>query len=872
MELPARYQPSQVEGKLYRFWEESGCFHAEIEPGNERRFSMVIPPPNVTSAMHIGNALQYTLHDIIIRYKRMDGHVACWFPGMDHAGIATQNVVERELAKQGLTRHDLGRDEFVKRVWQWKDQYGGHIQKQMRALGTSPDWWREQFTLDPGPSRAVREVFVRLYEEGKIYRGERMVNWCPRCETALSDIEVEHHTVQGNLYHVRYEVEAGGHVVIVTTRPETMLGDTGVAVNPNDERVKHLIGKTAVLPILGRRLPIVGAAEVDPEFGTGLLKITPAHDPVDFEIGKRHSLASVNILKRNGTINENGGQFAGVSREQAREAIVDRLRTSGLLEKIEPHTHAVGHCQRCDTMVEPLISQQWFMKMDELAAPAIEAVRTGRVEFVPKRWERLYFEWMENIKDWCISRQLWWGHQIPIWYCDDCDEMIVACDDPTRCPACDRSNLRQDSDVLDTWFSSALFPFSVMGWPQDTPELDYFYPTSLLITGFDIIFFWVARMIMMGLHFMGEVPFRQVYFTPLIEDERGVKMSSSRGNIIDPLAVRDVYGMDALRFTLAQSSSKGRGMRVAMRDIEASRNFLNKIWNMARFVLLNLGDERPPLPETITELEDRYILSRLAETVAEVRARLDDYGFNLASETLYAFIWHDYCDWYLEMAKVRLSRDPDDGVKGVLYHVLVKVIKLLHPFVPFISEEIWRSLEKGSGSISLARFPEAGVRDHQAEEEMSAFKEVVGAVRVIRADLNVPQKTSIDVLVRTSDPTLTAVIASKERALTALAGVKEWQVGIDLTAPAGSARQIITNADLFVPLAELIDIDAERLRLQKELDQVSVDLTKADKNLANPTFLERAPRAVVEKEESKKQEFVAKKERLAANLAALGDR
>ncbi len=869
MELSVRYQPSQVEERIYRFWEESGYFHAEIEPGNEKRFSMVIPPPNITSAMHIGNALQYTLHDIIIRYKRMDGYISCWFPGMDHAGIATQNVVERELAKQGLTRHDLGREEFVKRVWQWKDQYGSHIQKQMRALGTSPDWQRERFTLDPGLSRAVREVFVRLYEEGKIYRGERMVNWCPRCETALSDIEVEHHTAQGNLYYVRYEIENGGHVVIVTTRPETILGDTGVAVNPKDERVKHLIGKIALLPILGRRLPIVGAVEVDPEFGTGVLKVTPAHDPVDFEIGRAHGLDSVNILNNDGTINENGGRFAGMSREQAREAIVDRLRTAGLLEKVEPYAHSVGHCQRCDTPVEPLISRQWFLKMDELAVPAIEAVRTDQVEFVPKRWKRLYFEWMENIKDWCISRQLWWGHQIPIWYCDDCDEMIVARDDPTRCPACESSNIRQDSDVLDTWFSSALFPFSVMGWPQDAPDLNYFYPTSLLITGFDIIFFWVARMIMMGIHFMGEVPFRQVYFTPLIEDEHGVKMSSSRGNIIDPLEVKDTYGMDALRFTLAQSSSKGRGMRVVIRDIEASRNFLNKVWNMARFVLLNLDDEQPPLPEAIVELEDRYILSRLTATVAEVRTRLDDYGFNLACETLYTFIWHDYCDWYLEMAKVRLSRDPEDGVKGVLYHVLVNIVKLLHPFVPFISEEIWQALGEDAESIARVPFPEAGTRDHRAEEEMATFKEVASAVRAIRADLNVPQNARLDVLVRTSDSNLVAIITSKKHALNALAGVKEWQIGIDLVAPAGSARQIITNADLFVPLAELIDIDAERLRLKKEIDQVMADLTKVDKNLANPAFLERAPRAVVEKEEAKKEEFISKKTRLEANLSAL---
>ncbi len=869
MELSKRYQPSEVEGKLYHFWEEGDFFHAEIGKKNAKRFSMVIPPPNITSAMHIGNALQYTLHDIIIRYKRMDGYIVCWFPGMDHAGIATQNVVERALAKEELTRHDLGREAFVKRVWEWKDQYGGHIQKQMRALGTSPDWRRERFTLDPGLSRAVREVFVHLYEEGKIYRGERMINWCPRCETALSDIEVEHHEVMGSLYYVRYALRGGGHVVIATTRPETMLGDTGVAVNPHDKRYQHLIGKTAILPLLDRELPIVGAEEVDPEFGTGVLKITPAHDPIDFEIGKRNRFASINILRSDGTINENGGPFAEMSREEAQETIVQALHEKGLLEKVVPYPHAVGHCQRCDTLVEPLISKQWFMKMEELAAPAIEAVRSDKVEFVPKRWKRLYFDWMENIKDWCISRQLWWGHQIPVWYCNDCNEMIVSRETPTICPACGGTNLRQDSGVLDTWFSSALFPFSVMGWPDKTPELEYFYPTSLLITGFDIIFFWVARMIMMGLHFMGEVPFRQVYFTPLVEDEHGMKMSSSRGNIIDPLEVKESYGMDALRFTLAQSSSKGRGMRVAMRDIEASRNFLNKVWNMSRFILLNLNDERPSLPSKVSELDDRFILSRLAATVDDVRENLDAYNFNLAIEGLYAFIWHDFCDWYIELAKVRLNSGEERAAKGILYHVLKEILKLLHPFVPFISEEIWQTLNEEPESICIAPFPQPGARAPEAEEDMERFREVVGAVRTIRAELNVPQSARLTVFVKTSSRKLANLIREKTEALNALTNVEAWQVGEDLSAPAGSARQVLADADLFVPLAEWIDIEVERARLRKELTQVEADLKKVEKNLGNAAFLKRAPRPVVEKEESKREEFVAKKKRLQANLAAL---
>jgi len=869
MELSKRYQPSAVEGKLYHFWEEGDFFHAEIGEKNAKRFSMVIPPPNITSAMHIGNALQYTLHDIIIRYKRMDGYIVCWFPGMDHAGIATQNVVERALAKEGLTRHDLGREAFVKRVWEWKDQYGGHIQKQMRALGTSPDWRRERFTLDPGLSRAVREVFVRLYEEGKIYRGERMINWCPRCETALSDIEVEHHEVVGNLYYVRYPLRGGGHVVIATTRPETMLGDTGVAVNPHDKRYQHLIGKTAILPLLDRDLPIVGAEEVDPEFGTGVLKITPAHDPIDFEIGKRNRFPPINILRSDGTINENGGPFAEMSREEAQEAIVQALREKGLLEKVVSYPHAVGHCQRCDTLVEPLISKQWFMKMEELAAPAIEAVRSDKVEFVPKRWKRLYFDWMENIKDWCISRQLWWGHQIPVWYCNDCNETIVSRETPTTCPACGGTNLRQDSDVLDTWFSSALFPFSVMGWPDKTPELEYFYPTSLLITGFDIIFFWVARMIMMGLHFMGEVPFRQVYFTPLVEDEHGMKMSSSRGNIIDPLEVKESYGMDALRFTLAQSSSKGRGMRVAMRDIEASRNFLNKVWNMSRFILLNLDDERPSLPSKVSELEDRFILSRLAATVDDVRENLDLYNFNLAIEGLYAFIWHDFCDWYIELAKVRLNSGEERAAKGILYHVLKEILKLLHPFVPFISEEIWQTLNEEPESICIAPFPQPGARDPEAEARMRIFKSAVTGVRAIRSDLNVPQNAKLSVALKTSSADVVDALRASVESLEALTGAAAWEFGVDLMAAAGSARKVLSFGELFVPLANLIDVTAEVARLQAELAEVVADLAKTTAKLANEQFLARAPVDVVEKEQRKWDEFTQKKKRLQANLAAL---
>ena len=871
MDLSKRYVPPDVEGRIQRFWEDGGYFHVDVQPSKEKRFSMVIPPPNITSAMHIGNALQYTLHDIIVRYKRMDGFIACWFPGMDHAGIATQNVVEKELAKEGLTRQQIGREEFVKRVWQWKDKYGGHIRKQLKALGTSPDWNRERFTLDEGLSRAVREVFVSLYEEGKIYRGERMINWCPRCQTALSDIEVIHYEEPGELYTIAYPLKNSEEAIrIATTRPETMLGDTGVAVNPDDSAHSHLIGKTAILPLVGRELPIVSSRSVDPEFGAGILKVTPAHDPIDFQIGAEHGLEPLNILNDDGTLNENAGKYAGLSVAEGRGRVVEDLKSAGALVSVEPFPHSIGHCQRCDTPVEPLISNQWFVKMEELAAPAIEAVRTDEIGFVPPRWKKLYFDWMENIKDWCISRQLWWGHQIPVWYCGSCGEMIVSREDPERCTACGSSEIHQDSDVLDTWFSSALFPFSVMGWPESKAELDYFYPTSLLITGFDIIFFWVARMIMMGIHFMGKIPFRQVYFTPLIEDEQGVKMSSSRGNIIDPLEVKDSYGMDSLRFTLSQSSSKGRGMRVSMKNIEASRNFLNKIWNMARFVLMNLGESRPKLNrEEITELEDRYILSRLAAATKAIRDNLEAYNFNLASEALYGFIWHEYCDWYLELAKVRIGSDGDDKAKQVLYHGLVELLKLMHPFVPFISEEIWQVLGEEPSALCIAAFPEEGSRDLEAEEEMAVFQDIVGAVRMIRAELNIPQSARPRVMVRTASRKLGSLLERKVEALNTLACTETWEIGEDVTPPPGSARHVLADAELFVPLAGLIDVASERARLRKGLSQIEKDLKKVSGNLANPSFLEQAPTEVVNREKEKQEESIAKQKRLQANIAAL---
>ena len=874
MALPPRYDPRQVEDKIRRDWEKDPywiCDPASRKPP----FSIVIPPPNVTGRLHMGHALNNTFQDIVIRYKRMDGYEACWFPGTDHAGIATQNVVEQELAKEGKTRHDLGREEFVKRVWQWKERYGSEIIEQLKALGASCDWSRTRFTLDEGLSRAVRTAFVRLFEEGLIYRGDYMINWCPRCGTTLSDIEVEHQEVDGHLYYVRYPLEDGGHVTIATTRPETMLGDTGVAVNPADERYRHLIGKTAALPILGRKLPIVAAPEVDPEFGTGVLKITPGHDPVDFEIGKRENLPAINILNGDGTINENGGPFAGLDRYQAREAILARLEEEGLLEKVEPYRHSVGHCYRCGTAVEPLVSTQWFVKMKPLAEPAIQAVKEGKIRFIPERWTKVYFEWLENIRDWCISRQLWWGHRIPVWYGPD-GEMFAAMDE-AEARAKARAyygrdvELHQDEDVLDTWFSSSLWPFSVMGWPEETEDLKRFYPTSLLITGFDILFFWVARMVMMGLKFMGEVPFREVYITPLIVDERGQKMSKSRGNVIDPMEVKEKQGMDALRFTLSHASSKGRAWRLSWDQLDEARNFLNKVWNMARFVLQNIED----LPEGLSlaghELvwEDRWIMSRLARTVEKVRMELDRYNFHLAADALYHFTWDELCDWYLEVVKVRLA-DEGEGRRTaqlVLREVLDALLRLMHPYMPFITEEIWRHLGK-EGTIALAEFPRPTPEriDPEAERLFDLFRELVTEVRAVRAELGVPAKAELEAVLssdREEGEELVREFSAPARRLARLSSLRYEE---DYRPPAGAAKGVVGSLTLYLPLSGVVDWEATRARLRRALEKVEGELEKLEARLANPDFRRRAPGEVVAKTEAEARQLRARKARLIRHL------
>jgi valyl-tRNA synthetase len=876
MELPTRYDPRKVEPRIRRGWEEGNPWICD--PRSQKPpFSIVIPPPNITGRLHMGHALNNTLQDIVIRQKRMDGYEACWFPGTDHAGIATQNVVEEALAQGGLTRQKLGREAFVGRVWQWKERYGSEIIEQLRALGCSCDWSRLRFTLDEGLSRAVRTAFVRLYQEGLIYRGEYMINWCPRCETALSDIEVEHEEEEGRLYYIRYPLEGGGQVTIATARPETMLGDTGVAVNPKDERYQHLIGKTAILPLLGRKLPIVGAEEVDPGFGTGVLKVTPAHDPTDLEIGRREGLPAINILSGNGTINDNGGPFNGMDRYQAREAIVRRLGEEGLLERVVPYRHAVGHCQRCGVQVEPLLSTQWFVRMAALAEPAIEVVQEGRIEFVPERWTKVYFDWLSNIRDWCISRQLWWGHRIPAWYGRDGETFVAQDEEGARKLARRRYGedveLRQDEDVLDTWFSSALWPFSVMGWPEDTDDLRAFYPSSLLVTGFDILFFWVARMVMMGVHFTGEVPFRQVFITPLIVDEHGQKMSKSRGNIVDPIELVESHGADALRFTLVNISHLRQSARFSPTLLSEMRDFLNKIWNMARFILQNTQDLPPglALEEKKLAWEDRWIRSRMAGLITKVREELDRLNFHLAAEALYQFVWHEFCDWYLELAKLRLYGDDPEARRTcqlVLREGLDVLVRLLHPFMPHITEEVWRHFGQG-GMVALAPFPKARpeLSDPKAEERVRLLREVVTEVRAVRAELGVPAGAELEVIL-SGDPKPARVIldawSNAVQRLARLSGLRYEDSSY--SPPAGTARGVAGGLTLYLPLSGVMDWAAAESRLRRALAKVEGELRKLEARLGDPAFRARAPAEVVAKAEAEAEGLRARRARLARQL------
>jgi valyl-tRNA synthetase len=906
MELPKAYDPKEAEEKWYAFWEAQHYFDGTVNPA-KKPFAIVIPPPNVTGELHMGHALNNTLQDIVIRYKRMDGYEACWFPGTDHASIAVHVLIERGLAKRQLddllreisypvpsdkrplTRYDLGREYFIKLGWAWKNRYGSKIRGQLRALGASCDWRRESFTLDEARSRAVTEVFVRLYEEGFIYRGDRLINWCPRCQTVLSDLEVEHEETEGQLYYIRYPLaEGGGFVTVATTRPETMLGDTGVAVHPEDGRYQELIGKFVMLPLLERKIPIIADDAVDKEFGTGAVKVTPGHDQTDFEIGRRHGLKVINIFKPDATTNEHAGPYRDLDRLEARRRVVEDLKARGLLERIEPHVHAVGHCQRCTTVIEPLISTQWFVRMKELAEPAIRAVESGEIQFIPERWTKVYFDWMRNIRDWPISRQLWWGHRIPAWHCADCKGITVARNSPPACSTCGSKNIAQDEDVLDTWFSSALWPFSVMGWPDDTPELRYFYPTQLLSTGHDIIFFWVARMIMMGLHFMKKIPFERVFFHPIIKDERGQKMSKSKGNVIDPLEMKEKYGMDALRLTLAALCAQGKEMRLSVQDIEGYKKFLNKLWNAARFALMNLPSEErgdgceggePPLSVSGRglPLEDRWILSRLSRTIAQTRESLERYEFNQAAKGLYDFVWHDFCDWYLEMIKPRLyGKDPAAKAQAqrVLLAVLTDIIKLLHPFIPFITEEIWQRLpQKESESVMIAPYPQAHPEwlDAEAEHTMNELQALITAIRTIRSEMNVPPQKRAKVFIKAENPHVQQLVQDYKIFFTELAQVSDIVVGPTIERPKNAPRMVWEWAEVFVSLEGLLDLDQERKRLRQELAEARAGLEAALRKLDNPDFLERAPDEVIEKEKRKAQEFKEKIDRLEQNLQLLQD-
>ncbi len=874
MELASVYDPKKVEEKWYRIWEDSGDFHAD-ENDSREPYSIVIPPPNVTGNLHMGHALNNTLQDILIRWRRMQGNSALWMPGMDHAGIATQNVVERLLKEEGKSKDDLGREAFVRRVWEWKEHSGGQIQRQLRRLGCSLDWVRERFTLDDGLSQAVRKVFVDLYKEGLIYQGYRIINWCPRCRTALSDIETEYQDIKGALYHIHYPFKDGsGYITVATTRPETMLGDTAVAVNPDDERYVHLVGRVLILPLLNREIPIIADSFVSKEFGTGMVKVTPAHDPNDFEIGKRHNLPEINILNEQGYINENGGRYHGLDRFEARKKVVEDLKVQGLLEKIEEHNHAVGHCYRCHTIVEPYMSKQWFVKIKPLAEEAIKAVEEERIRFVPKSWEKTYFEWMRNIRDWCISRQLWWGHRIPAFYCTECGHINVELDDPIKCVKCGSENLCQDSDVLDTWFSSALWPFSTMGWPEETKTLKKYYPTFVLVTGFDIIFFWVARMIMMGLKFMNEVPFRDVYIHALVRDEHGQKMSKSRGNVIDPLVMMDEYGTDAFRFTLAIFAAQGRDVVLSEKRIDGYRAFCNKIWNAVRFILMNLNNEFSLRELKVDELEqfDRWILHRLNGAIRAVQKFLEEYRFNDAAQEIYEFWWHEFCDWYLEMVKNRLygesSSASADTARQVLFYVLKNAVKLLHPFMPFISEEIWERVKKPDEKrLVLESWPAADDRFAFEKEtrDTDVFKEIVYKIRNIRGELNIPPAKKANVVFCPKSNYMIELLNQTTPYIQSMAKVENVIINKEYKASKTDASAVLSDCEIYVPLAGLIDIDKEKERLEKEIDKVKADLERISAKLANKNFIDKAPVEVVEKEKARHGE-------LAAVLVTLNER
>ncbi|MDA8087550.1 MAG: valine--tRNA ligase [Nitrospiraceae bacterium] len=876
------YEPQTIEQKWYDFWLEKGLFKPEVNPDG-KPYCIVIPPPNVTGQLHMGHALNATLQDVLVRWKRMHGFRALWIPGTDHAGIATQNVVEREIAKEKKDRHQLGREEFINRVWKWRGEYGGRIIHQLKKMGASCDWSRERFTLDDGLSMAVRTVFVRLYEEGLIYRSTRLINWCPRCHTALSDLEVEHEEEEGILTYIKYPLEGGkGHLTVATTRPETMLGDTGVAVNPGDERYRELIGRKIDLPLTCRQIPIVGDTSVEMEVGTGAVKVTPAHDFNDEEIAKRQNpaLPSMTVIGADGKMTGQAGpRYAGLDRYECRRLVVEDLRTQGLIEKEEKYGHSIGHCYRCKTVIEPLATPQWYVKIDPLAREAIKAVRERRVRIIPEGWENSYFSWMENIKDWCISRQIWWGHRIPVWYCG-CGQTIASMETPEKCPRCQSTELKQDPDVLDTWFSSALWPFSTLGWPQMPEDMRAFYPTDALVTAFDILFFWVARMIMMGLKFMDDVPFRNVYIHALVRDEDGQKMSKSKGNVIDPLLIVDKYGADAFRFTLAAFAAQGRDIKFSEERVKGYRHFINKLWNAAKFISLNTEDRAVAAGrEHVRDLPSLWILSRLANASEEINSALEEFRFNDAANRAYQFLWREFCDWYIELAKTGLEDEEQaPGVRWSLLYTLDGVLKLLHPFMPFVTEEIWQTLPeafrdcpgKSVESIMTAAYPSGLPRDPEAEERMEAVIEAISGVRNIRGELNVQPGTRVKVLVNAGSEETAQTVLGHLSYIKRLAGADSIMVEKGLSsAPQKAAVNVMSRLEVYVPVEGLVDVKAELERLGKELRKTDEELSFCLRKLMDQDFVKRAPQQVVEKEKAKCQELEGRKANIADGINRL---
>ncbi len=877
-EFLKEYNPKNIEDKWYNFWLKKGFFKAKIDK-NRKPFTIVIPPPNVTGVLHMGHGLNNTIQDILIRWKRMQGYEACWIPGTDHAGIATQNVVEKELLKTtGRTREDIGREEFLKKVWEWKEQNGGIIIQQLKKIGASCDWDRERFTMDEGLSNAVKEVFVRLYEKGLIYRGEYIINWCPRCTTALADDEVDYKEHSAKLYYIKYPLkDSNEFIVVATTRPETMLGDTAIAVNPEDERYKHFIGRKAILPLVNREIPIIADKIVDMEFGTGAVKVTPSHDPNDFEIGKRHNLLFINIMTEKAQMNENVPEkYRGLDRYECRKAVIEDLKLLGLIEKIDDYTHSVGHCYRCDTVIEPYQSTQWFVKMKPLAEPAIKVVEQGKIKFYPERWTKVYLNWMYNIRDWCISRQIWWGHRVPVWYCNDCDEIIVSRDEPKECPKCKSTNLYQDNDVLDTWFSSWLWPFSTMGWPNDTPELHYFYPTDVLVTDPGIIFFWVARMIMAGLEFMKEIPFSNVHIHGVILDAQGRKMSKSLGNGIDPLEVVEKFGADALRYTIVSITPSGQNLLLSMDKFTIGRYFANKIFNAAKYVFMNYKNEKIlNINELELDLADKWIISRLQKLIETVTSAFSRYRFQEASLALNNFIWHQFCDWYLEISKIGIYKsDEKTRIKtfSILFYILENSMKLLHPVMPFITEEIYQKIpNKKDESIMISRWPEKNdlLIDEESEQGMEIIQHIVSSIRNIRALMGIKPEQEIKVIISGEEEDKIDLVKRGASYIKFLARVSDIKYGIGLKRPSHSAINVTDNLEIFIPLKGLIDFKKESERLKKETDEIKTEIEKLRKKLSNRNFIEKAPEHIVAKVKEKEEMYKQNLELYEKNLKAI---